>query len=231
MTRKQFRLSKGHGVLTLALLLTLALFVDTGAGAVSASSDAISIPAAVPVTALIAIPAPKAPPPLQAQSPNGKIDCTAIYVAKLDLSLALLQVVNLTPATDYDRLADPASPVYLDFAQLHADLSLLAALPDSAGHGRLQSAALNESIAYFRQLVDIAEHDVKAHGQPFQDTNAAGQKVIGEGSMWLQQLRLLSAAVNAACPGFVLTADGVDATAVAVTATPETPESTRPLRR
>jgi hypothetical protein len=118
--------------------------------------------------------------------------------------LALLQLVNLTPDSDYAELTDPASPMYLDFAQLHADLNTLAALPDPTDAVELTVGKPSEALAYLTELVDIAEGDVQ--GQPFRDSNAAGQKVIGLDSQWLKEISPLGQAIDRACPDFILTA-------------------------
>jgi hypothetical protein len=171
MTENQSHWGNGLGGLTLALWLALAPLLSACSVTASASNGAISIPAAG-VTTPAAKPGLSATPTPQTRNRNSRIDCTTTYRAKLDLDLALLQLVNLTPDSDYAELTNPASPVYLDFAQLHADLNTLAALPDST---------------------DAVELTV---GKPFRDSNAAGQKVIGLDSQWLKEISPLGRAIN-----------------------------------
>ena len=92
----------------------------------------------------------------------------------------------------------------MDFAQLRADLNTLAALPDPTDAVELTAGKPSEALVYVRQLIDIAEADVQ--GQPFRDSNAAGQKVIGVDSQWLKEISPLGTAIDRACPGFMLTA-------------------------
>lgn len=221
MTENQTRRGKGRGALILALWLALAPLVGACSVIASASNGTISIPTAGATAPALKL-APSATPTPLTRNRSSRIDCPTTYRANLDLDLALLQLVNLTPDSNYAELTDEASPMYLDFAQLHADLNTLAALPDPADAVELADGKPSEALAYVRQLVDIAERNVQ--GQPFQDSNAAGQKVIGLDSRWLKERSPLGRAIDRACPGFILTA----AAQTANPPTPQPPETPNP---
>ena len=100
-----------------------------------------------------------------------------------------------------------SSPFYLDFTKLRGDLNTFATLPDPTDAVELTFGKPSESVAYFRQLVDVAESDVKAKGKPFKDTDSSGQKVIGLDSQWLKEISTLGMAMGKACPGFTMPTD------------------------
>lgn len=151
-------------------------------------------------------PAPGATSAPQAQNPSN-VDCAATYKANLGFGRALAPMVNFTADTDYGAFTDPSSPVYLDFAKVRGDLTTLAALPDPTDAVELTFGKPSESVAYFRQVVDIAEGDVKTQGKPFHDTSSTGQKVIGIDTPWIQELSSFGLAMDKACSGFTLPPD------------------------
>ena len=87
---------------------------------------------------------------------------------------------------------------------MRGDLNTLATLPDPTNAVESTLGKPSESVAYFRQLVDVAESDVKAKGKPFQDTDPSGQKVIGIDTPWLKQFSPFGLAMAKACSGFTL---------------------------
>lgn len=98
------------------------------------------------------------------------------------------------------HVADSNMPfTYLDFARLRGDLDTLATLPDPTDPEELTFGKPSESIAYFRELLDVAENDIKTHGKPFIDTGANGQKIMGIGSPWMRQNAPFSLAMDKVC--------------------------------
>lgn len=189
-------------VVVLLFAITLIVTACGGAAAPAANPGGISA-TSVPGGR----PAAVATGATQAQASSGKVDCAATFKANLDFGQVLAQMVNLTPDTDYSAFTDPSSPFYMDFAKVRGDLNTLATLPDPTDTVELTFGKPSESVAYFRQLVDIAEGDIKAKGKPFQDTNSTGQKVIGIDTPWLKQVSSFGLAMDKACKGFTMPVD------------------------
>jgi Domain of unknown function (DUF4352) len=209
MTSNPIHFTTRRGLVTLMLLLlTIALMVSAcgGAAVPLAAKSAPSVAGATSAP-IAAKPAANVTPTPQAQNSKSGIDCAATANANLEFGMALAQLVNLTPDTNYAGLTDPASPVYVDFTKLHGDLNTLAMLPDPTDAAELTFGKPSDSIAYFRQLLDVAGSDIKAQGKPFKDTTATGQKVIGLDSPWMTQVSTFAMAMEKACPNFSLPTD------------------------
>lgn len=141
----------------LALVLFSGLFAASGAGAL------------VPLRAAAASPR----------------DCTAVAAAFEDFfTISFTQMLSFAPGITYDVYTDPASPFYLDFAKLRADLDTLATVPDAAD---ASFGKASDAILRYRRLVDLAESNVKSGGNPFDDGNADGQRYFGLGSPLLSK--------------------------------------------
>ncbi len=127
------------------------------------------------------------------------VDCGAVATALDDFfSIPLPQMISLAPGINYDAYTDPASPVYLDFAKLRADLDTLATLPDAAD---TSFGKVSDAIPRYRRLVDLAERNVKSGGTPFDDGSADGQRYFGIDSPLLTtDLVAVALATDAACP-------------------------------
>lgn len=190
-----------------ALFLLVALSVTACGGAAKPAATAASAGAALITPASAVKSAPGATPAPQANKQNSNVDCAAIFKANTDFGPALAQMVNFTAQTDYPGFTDTGSPVYLDFPKLRADLNTLATLPDPTDQVDLAFGKPSDSITYFRQLVDVAESDVKSKGNPFKDTGADGQKIFGIDSPWFQKFNPFSLAIDKACHGFTVPTD------------------------
>lgn len=202
--RHQISFTRSNKLFAMALLFAIALLATAcgGAAAPAANTGGTSATAAPGGKS-----APAATSAPQAQNSNSKIDCTAIAKANADFGRAMPEMVNLTPDTDYSAFTDPSSPFYLDFTKARGDLTTLATLPDSTDAVELTFGKPSDSVAYFRQMVDLAEANVKAKGKPFQDTNSAGQKVFGLDSPWFKEYNSFTLAMDKACHGFTLPVD------------------------
>ncbi len=126
------------------------------------------------------------------------VDCAAVAAAFSDFfTIPLPQMVSFAPGINYDAYTDPASPVYLDFATLRADLDTLATLPDAADASFGQ---VSDAIPRYRRLVDLAERNVRSGGNPFDDGSADGQRSFGLDSGFLTtDLVALTRANDEAC--------------------------------
>ena len=193
-------------ILLVTIIIALLASACGGAVAPLAAKSAPSVAGATSAP-IAAKSAAKVTPTPAAQISNSAIDCAATASANLEFGMALAPLVNLTPDTDYAGLTDPASPFYVDFAKLRGDLNTLALLPDPTDATALAFGKPSDSIAYFRQLVDLAESDVKAQGKSFKDTTATGQKVIGLDSPWMTKVSTFAMAMATACPNFSLPTD------------------------
>jgi Domain of unknown function (DUF4352) len=149
----------------------------------------------------------------QANQAGSNADCAALYKANSSFGTALAAMVNLTADTNYSAYTDPSSPVYIDFKQVRASLDTLSKLPDPTDPTEKTFGMPSTSVAYFRQLVDVAEGDVKAQGKPFNDKNASGEKILGMDSPWMQNDASFGLAMDKVCSGFTLPADTPSASA------------------
>lgn len=200
----QMSFKKSSAWFLIVLLSTIALIATAcGGSAAPAANPAGTSANAAPSGK----PAPNATGAPQAQNTNNKVDCTAVVKANEDFGIALAPMVNLTANTDYSAFTDPSSPFYMDFAKVRGELTTLATLPDPTDAVELTFGKPSASVAYFRQLVDIAESDVKAQGKPFKDTNSSGQKILGIDSPWLKEISPFGLAMSKACQGFTMPAD------------------------
>ncbi len=204
MKKNQFHLHKTHGALVLALLVTISL-LTIACGISPAVSGAVSNIVGSAATAAPGTPATAAAP--QAQNASSGLDCSAIAKANMEFGTNLAQMVNFTANTDYSAYTDPSSPLYMDFSIIRADLTAFSALPDPTDPAELLFGKPSESVAYFRQLVDIAEADVKSQGKPFVDTNSSGVKVFGLSSPWMKEMSAFGPAIDKACKNATIPTD------------------------
>jgi hypothetical protein len=86
-------------------------------------------------------------------------------------------------------------------------LTAFATLPDPTDPVELLFGKPSESVAYFRQLVDIAEADVKSQGKPFVDTNPSGVKVFGLSSPWMKEMSTFGLAIDKVCKNATIPTD------------------------
>ena len=110
---------------TLTMAMALILMACGSIGRVISSITAAATAAAVNGSRTSA---PGATPAPKGQIPNTGVNCAATAKANQDFDRALVPRVNLTPATDYANLTDPASRFYVDSSKLRGDLSTLARL-------------------------------------------------------------------------------------------------------
>ena len=189
-----------------ALFAVPLLFVATACGGVVArlSSAATAIaPTTAPAGA--ATSAPKAAPVGAATKPKPGAKSTApplaacqdMMQANYRLGLAMAQLVNLTPSTDYSALTRVDSPFMVDMTKFRADLATLSKLPDPPN---ALFGTPSDSVKYFLSMAAVAEADIKANGKPFADTDAAGQKVIGLDTPWLMKASAFGLAIGDNCP-------------------------------
>jgi hypothetical protein len=125
------------------------------------------------------------------------VDCNAVTAAYRDFGHSIPLMLTLTPESNYGAYTDPASYGYLDFAKLRADLDTLATLPDAADATFGKKAS--DTIPEYRRLVDRAERNVKAGGNPFDDGSADGQPSSGPNSPLITDFAAVSNAYSAAC--------------------------------
>lgn len=179
-----------------------------GASAPKATTPASASQGAPKVTAQSAPQRATAPSnSSQANQTKSSAECTALFKANTTFGTSLAVMVNLTADTDYSAYTDPSSPVYLDFKQVRASLDTLAKLPDPTDAVEKTFGMPSTSIAYFRQVVDVSEADVKSKGKPFTDKNAAGEKILGIDTPWMQNDASFGVAMDKVCSGFSLPAD------------------------
>jgi hypothetical protein len=208
--------------LVVFLLLTIAMIVTACGNAVPAPV-ALAAPIAtiapsvakapIVTTAPIVKTAPIATTASQANKPNSIVNCDAVYKANYDFGMALAPMVNFTSDTDYTAFTSPDSPFYLDMKKVRSDLDVLATLPDPTDAVELTFGKPSESITYFRQLVDLAESDIKTQGKPFKDTSPSGQKLIGIETPWGQHFTVFGLAMDKACPNYQAPSDLLSGTA------------------
>jgi Domain of unknown function (DUF4352) len=212
MVKNVIRWTEERGVLTLTLLLVFALFISACGAKPAPGNTALAAKEADPA-AISAGNSEAAGKPVVAattgnqQKTNSGLDCTAIVKANQDFGTGLAQMVNLTADTNYSAFTDPSSPFYMDFAKLRAELNTLATLPDPTAAVELTFGKPSESVTYFRQVLDIAEGDVKAQGKPFKDTSSTGQVVLGISSPWFKEFNPFALAMSDACSNVVLPTD------------------------
>lgn len=126
------------------------------------------------------------------------VDCGAVVTALDDFfTISFTQMLGFTPGINYDAYTDPASPVYLDFAKLRADLDTLATLPDAAD---TSFGKASDAIPRYRRLVDLAESNVKSGGNPFDDGSADGQRYFGlDNPSYITDYAAVASAYGEAC--------------------------------
>jgi hypothetical protein len=155
--------------------------------------------------------APQGSSAIQAPAQNGKpvllANCQAIVQANYRFGMALAPLVYLTTTTDCEALTRTDSPFMVNVSQDRADLDTLATLPDPTDPTELLFGKPSDSIAYFRQLMDVADGDIKSKGKPFNDTGANGQRVLGIDTAWMQKITPFIPTRNRACPGVELKID------------------------
>lgn len=189
MTFTRVRLVSSSGLIATGLLCSIALLTIASGSGIAAPADA---PLAVTTIAHLASP--------QEKKAEAKVDCDAVHAATIHFGQSLAEMVNFRPGTDYPGFADPGSPLYLDFPKLRLELDILATLPDPTDPADLTFGKASDSIAYFRQLVDVAESDIGTHGKPFKDTGTDGQKVIGIDTPWEKKFAPFGLATEKVCP-------------------------------
>ncbi len=201
---KKIQPGKRNTLLIFSGLLVLMLFISgcsaglpTINGAISTAQGVVKTAGGTPVFQATAAP--------QVQNPN--IDCSAVANANMEFGTNLAQIVNFTANTDYAAYTDPASPLYIDFSKVRADLTAFATLPDPTDPAELMFGKPSDAVTYFREMVDIAEADVKSKGKPFNDTNASGQKVLGLDSPWMKEMTAFAPAIDKACKGVTISTD------------------------
>jgi len=193
MTFRRVRFILSSGLIAIGPLCSITLVMiacGSGTAAPAATHDKAS--AVVTTTPYTASP--------QEKKPEAKVDCDAVHAATIHFGLSLDQMVNFRPGTDYPAFADPGSAVYLDFPKLRLELDILAALQDPTDPVELTFGKLSDSIAYFRQLLEVAESNIETHGKPFKDTGTDGQKVIGIDTPWAKKFSLFGLATDKVCP-------------------------------
>jgi hypothetical protein len=108
------------------------------------------------------------------------VDCAAVTAAYRNFfPIPLAEMMSLTPDSNFDAYTDPTSFTYLDFANLRADLDILATLPDAAD---ATFGKASDVIPRYRRLVDLAERNITSGGNPFDDGSADGQRYFGSDS-------------------------------------------------
>lgn len=198
--------------MTVGLLLSIALMLSACGKAAAApgadkpagvdmSSGTGKAPIAADQAPAAASPAPESSANAPQAKPVSKMDCDPVQAAYIDFGKHLALMVNFVPGADFDAYTDPNSPyTYLDFAKLRSDLDILATLPDPTDPDELATFGRpSKSVAYFRELLDVAENDIKTHGKPFIDTGANGQKILGISSPWMREITPFSLAMDKAC--------------------------------
>ncbi|HEY3291284.1 MAG TPA: DUF4352 domain-containing protein, partial [Anaerolineae bacterium] len=143
----------------------------------------------------------------QTGKPTPLANCQAIMQANMSFGPALAMMVNLSTTTDYKVLTRVDSPFMLDIGKLRANLDTLASLPDPTSAEELLFGKPSDSVAYFRQMVDVTEGDIKSNGNPFRDTSASGQRVIGLDTPWMTKMASFGLAIDKACQGIQLVLD------------------------
>ena len=161
--------------------------------------------------------------PAQANNPSINAHCDALFLANYDMGMALAHMVTLTANTDYTAYTSPDSPFYLDFKKLRSDLDTLASLPDPSDADALIVGKPSEAVTYFRQLMDLAETDIKNQGKPFVDTSPSGQKLIGIDTPWEQHAAVFGVAMANVCKNYK-----VPSNLFSTTAMPEATETPAP---
>lgn len=187
-----FRFISSRGLIAIGLLSSIALLM-TGCDSGTAAPAQKTAPGTSVGQTTTEVP--------QAEKLFSKVDCDALQTASTHFGQGLSKMVSFAPDTNYSGYAEaPAdSPFHLDFTMLRKDLDTLATLPDTPGEAQSTFGKPSESIAYFRQLVDVAESDLKAQGNPFKDTGADGRKVIGMDTPWASNFTALGVAIGKAC--------------------------------
>jgi hypothetical protein len=153
--------------------------------------------------------------PQQANVPNSNAKCDALFLANYNVGMALAMMVNLTADTNYSAYTSPDSPFYLDFKKLRSELDTLATLPDPSDADALIVGKPSEAIAYFHQLADLAETDIKNQGKPFVDTSPSGVKLIGIDTPWEQHAATFGVAMGNVCKNYTAPSDLFSGTLVA----------------
>jgi hypothetical protein len=130
-----------------------------------------------------------------------------LFLANFDIGNALARMVTLTANTDYSAYTSASSPFYMDFKKLRSELDTLATLPDPSAADALIVGKPSEAITYFHQLMDLAEADIKANGNPFVDTSPSGVKLIGIDTPWEQKAATFGVAMGNVCKDYTAPAD------------------------
>jgi hypothetical protein len=138
----------------------------------------------------------------QANQPASNAKCDALFLANYDMGMALARMVTLTADTDYTAYTSPDSPFYLDFKKLRSELDTLATLPDPSATDALIVGKPSDSVTYLRQMMDLAETDIKNQGKPFVDTSPSGVKLIGFDTPWEQHVSSFGVAMGNVCKNY-----------------------------
>jgi len=205
MQTKQTQSDKRRSMPMLTILLALALMMIACNASVPNLNSAISTAEKVVATAAERTPSADANATPVGQSSS--IDCQAVAKANMEFGTNLAQMVNFTADTDYAAYSDPASPLYIDFPKVKADLAVFATLPDPTDPADALMGKPSDAVAYFSEMVDIAMADVESKGKPFNDTNANGQKVFGLDSAWMKEMVVFGPAIEKACHGVTIATD------------------------
>lgn len=203
-------------LLTVSLIVTACSSATLIPAALSAPVETLTpsgVNAATEISTPINTTAPGATTPPQANKPDSNVNCDALYLANYNMGMALAVMVNLTADSDYTAYTTPDSPFYLDIKKIRSDLDTLATLPDPTDAVELAFGKPSETITYFRQLVDLAESDIRTQGKPFVDTSPSGQKLIGIDTPWQQHVSVFALAMEKVCRNYKPPSDIFSATA------------------
>jgi hypothetical protein len=143
----------------------------------------------------------------QTNTTSSNPKCDALFLANYDMGMALAQMVTLTADTNYAPYTTPGSPFYLDFKKLRSELDTLATLPDPSAADALIAGKPSDAVVYFKQLMDMAEADIKNQGNPFVDTSPSGVKLIGFDTAWEQKAAVFSLAMSNVCKDYTAPSD------------------------
>lgn len=203
MQRNQMDFRYFHKWMAIPLLM-MALFITACSGAAAPKATPARSSAAPAPIAQTTKPAPGATTSSQTNTTAGALDCLTIGKANIDFGTTMPKLINLTADTNFSAFTDTGSPFYVDFTKTRKDLDSLAQLPDPTEAVELTFGKPSESVAYFRQMVDVAEGDIQSGGKPFNDTGTSGQKVIGFETAWGKEYAPFGLAMDKVCPNFQL---------------------------
>jgi hypothetical protein len=145
-------------------------------------------------------PAPRPTATPKSFAAKTKAECAALNTAMDDFGPQSFFLAALTDDAAY-AMFQPGGDIHVDTTALHADLAVLATLPDIAEVEAQYHGKPSQMVPLFQQLLTQADANVKAGSKPFSDGSGNGQKVVdlAQAAMGEGRSQVFPATVSLVC--------------------------------